>query len=393
MLLPLFCFPNGVKLQALDDQPLPTFFPFVLTEGDGEKLFAACFTFHDKAFVYEHDDSDDDSDDEGSVKDVENEPADITNLSRDDGLGLGDIDIGDFGLPTPTSTTSNSIPSEQLFTQAQTPAAPDPTSPPPKPPKPARMSPTAVSSSPFITRRSSTRRKRLSSRDSVTSLHSTDGLESADTARSLAAAALGSLATTTTTAAAVDDGEHGDAVEAPASSAATAAATAMDAPKRKSKPKRQAKKKLLTKNGTPLYEPKCICLLSRYPYFTQFKRFLLHLYALSLSHPPQAVGSVLQQFMSVRIPPSAGLSREVWLKMKDYSDDKLVCRVPQKWGLPLVDITMGHLFKRLSVPNILTVLALLLKECSIVLLSHHDSVPAEGMTSSSSSYRLASIPL
>ena len=45
------------------------------------------------------------------------------------------------------------------------------------------------------------------------------------------------------------------------------------------------------KEKSILWAPKCICVLSHWPFFRPFRRWLVHLYALSLSlHPPTVPG-------------------------------------------------------------------------------------------------------
>jgi DENN (AEX-3) domain/Protein of unknown function, DUF547/uDENN domain/dDENN domain len=43
--LPLFCFPNGLRLREIGDSEPPAFFPFALTDEFGGRIYAACFSF------------------------------------------------------------------------------------------------------------------------------------------------------------------------------------------------------------------------------------------------------------------------------------------------------------------------------------------------------------
>jgi hypothetical protein len=48
--LPMFCFPHGLYLQSKrsTDAPLPSFFSFVFTNMNSERIYVACLCFYEK---------------------------------------------------------------------------------------------------------------------------------------------------------------------------------------------------------------------------------------------------------------------------------------------------------------------------------------------------------
>ena len=117
-----------------------------------------------------------------------------------------------------------------------------------------------------------------------------------------------------------------------------------------------------------VYLPKCLVLLSHYPFFDLWRKFLLQIYRIALVEAPLPLERFIANFVSeVPLPPPGqwsvryGLTaHEIWTIQRPPDNE-----------LPLADFSFQPLFQTLSIPNVLVVLACLLQETRLVLLSKH----------------------
>ncbi len=148
-----------------------------------------------------------------------------------------------------------------------------------------------------------------------------------------------------------------------------------------------------------VYAPKCLVILSHWPFLSTFKRFLCQVLRIrrqgprllrSSGHPPHlqhhlggssATKSLLpvERYISnfifdVPLPPR-GRTR---VQYSIAESTMLICRPPD-YELPLCDLPIKPLFQCLSVSNVLTILGYLLTERSIAVCSRHAALLAPAL--------------
>eukprot|EP00004_Rigifila_ramosa_P015795 TRINITY_DN3695_c0_g1_i1.p1 TRINITY_DN3695_c0_g1~~TRINITY_DN3695_c0_g1_i1.p1 ORF type:complete len:729 (-),score=183.60 TRINITY_DN3695_c0_g1_i1:658-2844(-) len=122
-------------------------------------------------------------------------------------------------------------------------------------------------------------------------------------------------------------------------------------------------------SGDPpvVYLPKCLCVISHYPFFTPFKKFLHQLFTSSISHLPFPIERTIGSFMNeVPVPPRG--QREVLVQIA--KEDIVFRRAPAN-ELPYIDFKMRLLFESLPIEAVLRLYCLVLFEQKIVLRSSH----------------------
>ncbi|CAN0259089.1 unnamed protein product, partial [Ectocarpus sp. 12 AP-2014] len=125
-----------------------------------------------------------------------------------------------------------------------------------------------------------------------------------------------------------------------------------------------------------IFAPKTICVISRFPIYGVLRRFLRHLYAISLSRSDVPLERYISMFVScIPMPPPGGCPFHVYLEHLENQDPRRsrlkplsLQRPPAAW-LPLMDIDFAAPFRCLSVQSVLTVFALMLQEAKILFLS------------------------
>eukprot|EP00743_Colponemidia_sp_Colp-15_P009073 GILK01009899.1.p1 GENE.GILK01009899.1~~GILK01009899.1.p1 ORF type:complete len:1370 (+),score=290.08 GILK01009899.1:59-4111(+) len=116
--------------------------------------------------------------------------------------------------------------------------------------------------------------------------------------------------------------------------------------------------------------PKCILILSRWPFFAFFKGFLSELYRISLAPSTIPIERWVVNLIDETPLPPPGKYELI------YSITKETFRVsrPPSNQLPLLGCSVLPLFQCLSLPNIITVLFSILLERKVVLMSRHLSL-------------------
>lgn len=101
------------------------------------------------------------------------------------------------------------------------------------------------------------------------------------------------------------------------------------------------------------FENKTICLVSRFPFWTAFRRFLSHLHVLSGSSSDLPLERCISHLLlSVPIPKAGGPSVLVPLPALN---GPMVLTMPPTKDFPLVDLPFQRLLACLDVPTIVTV--------------------------------------
>ena len=115
-------------------------------------------------------------------------------------------------------------------------------------------------------------------------------------------------------------------------------------------------------------ENKTICLVGRYPYWTEFRRFLTHLHLLSGSSSDIPLErNISHLLLSVPIPKPGG---QCVLVPFSTMNDPMALIMPPLKDLPLVDLSYSRLFAALDVPTVVTiVLGFLCLERKVILIS------------------------
>lgn len=111
------------------------------------------------------------------------------------------------------------------------------------------------------------------------------------------------------------------------------------------------------------YAPRALTVISHYPFYTLFSKFLEQIYRVSLSTAPLPIERYVTNFMQeLPLPPQGRV--EV-----SYTLPELLLQIsrPPKNHLPMVDFSYRPLFAFLSVENILTVFTCLCMEMTVCI--------------------------
>ncbi|KAL7544101.1 hypothetical protein ACHAXR_013579, partial [Thalassiosira sp. AJA248-18] len=117
------------------------------------------------------------------------------------------------------------------------------------------------------------------------------------------------------------------------------------------------------------YENKTICLVGRYPYWTEFRRFLTHLHLVSGSSSSDIPleRNISHLLLSVPLPKPGG---QCVLVPFSTMNEPMALVMPPLKDLPLVDLSYDRLFAALDVPTVVTiVLGFLCLERKVILIS------------------------
>uniref|UniRef100_A0A4W6EF14 DENN domain containing 4C n=1 Tax=Lates calcarifer TaxID=8187 RepID=A0A4W6EF14_LATCA len=122
----------------------------------------------------------------------------------------------------------------------------------------------------------------------------------------------------------------------------------------------------------PVNTNKCICLLSRWPFFESFRKFLMFLYKLSVSGPhPLPIEKHISHFMHNVSFPSPQRPR---ILVQLSAHDTLILSQPVCTPLPLSGADYGTLLMNLGSENCATLLHFVLLESKILLHSLRPAV-------------------
>lgn len=120
-----------------------------------------------------------------------------------------------------------------------------------------------------------------------------------------------------------------------------------------------------------VYFPKCLVVLSHYPFFDLWRNFLLQIYRISLVEAPLPIERFIANFCcEVPLPPPGKVKVKFGFTVKE---SWFIERPPEN-RLPLANFSFKPLFATLSVSNVLVVMGCLLQELRIVLVSKHYAI-------------------
>jgi hypothetical protein len=117
-----------------------------------------------------------------------------------------------------------------------------------------------------------------------------------------------------------------------------------------------------------IFLPKCLVVLSHYPFFDLWRKFLLQIYRIVLVRAPLPIERFIANFVSeVPLPPPGRIQIKFGFTVKDIWS---IQRPPDN-QLPLTNFSYRPLFASLSVSNVMVVIACLLQETRVALVSRH----------------------
>ena len=124
------------------------------------------------------------------------------------------------------------------------------------------------------------------------------------------------------------------------------------------------------------FENKTICLISRFPFWTAFRRFLSHLHIMSGSSSDLPLERCISHLLlSVPVPRPGGPT--VFVPLPTQNSPMEISLPPTK-DLPLLDLPFQRLFGCLDVPSVVTtVLGFLALERKVIIMSTHPSLVSD----------------
>jgi DENN domain-containing protein 5 len=119
------------------------------------------------------------------------------------------------------------------------------------------------------------------------------------------------------------------------------------------------------------YLPKCLCLLSHWPFVSSFKKFLCHIYRLSLSPCTIPLERYISNFLNdVPAPPPGKVEVTYIIGPDSVVFGRPPSNEPTAWS----SHPLSSLFECLSLQNILTIFSALISERQVALISSQYSL-------------------
>jgi hypothetical protein len=120
------------------------------------------------------------------------------------------------------------------------------------------------------------------------------------------------------------------------------------------------------------YLPRCLCLISQWPFVSSFKKFLCHIYRLSLTPCYLPLERYLCNFIDeISLPLSGKTEISYFIGTEIVHFKRPPCNEPQVWSM---NMSIQPLFECLSYQNILFLLTAILSERQIVLITSQYSL-------------------
>jgi len=115
--------------------------------------------------------------------------------------------------------------------------------------------------------------------------------------------------------------------------------------------------------------PKTVCLVSHWPFYNTFMRYLVELWRMTLGSSPLPTERFLSNLFETPLPQNSRVNVQL-----SIGTTKIIFDRPPPDTFPLADYGMDSVFRCLSVENILKVLAALLSERKVLLVSSHSTL-------------------
>lgn len=128
-----------------------------------------------------------------------------------------------------------------------------------------------------------------------------------------------------------------------------------------------------------LYIPRCLCLISQWPFVESFRKFLCHIYRLSLTPSSIPIERFICNFIDdVPVPPSGKVEVSYLVPGGGKGEDSsfIFKRPPVNQPNAWNSLPMKSLFECLSVRNILATFSAVLTERTVVFISSQNHLMA-----------------
>lgn len=133
-----------------------------------------------------------------------------------------------------------------------------------------------------------------------------------------------------------------------------------------------------------LFAPKCICIISHWPFYRALRSFLQQIYRISLSPsrvPLERYIAYFTHYMPLPPPGQHVLNLHLDLGMQDRIENStlapITLHLPDTRSLPLMDLDYEAPFRCLSLDNVLKIFVLLLMEERLLFMSSSTSLLTE----------------
>jgi len=130
-----------------------------------------------------------------------------------------------------------------------------------------------------------------------------------------------------------------------------------------------------------IYLPKCLVVISHYPFFDLWRKFLLQIYRIALVEAPLPIERFISNFTcEIPLPPPG----KIVVKFGYTVKDTWRLERPPENQLPMADFSFKPLFASLSISNVMVVFSCLLQETRVALVSRYNAIlgpVAEALTS------------
>lgn len=133
-----------------------------------------------------------------------------------------------------------------------------------------------------------------------------------------------------------------------------------------------------------LFAPKCICIISHWPFYRALRSFLQQIYRISLSPssvPLERYIAYFTHYMPLPPPGQHALNLHLDLGLNDRVENSsltpITLQLPDARSLPLMDLDYEAPFRCLSLDNVLKIFTLLLMEERLLFISSSTSLLTE----------------
>jgi hypothetical protein len=120
------------------------------------------------------------------------------------------------------------------------------------------------------------------------------------------------------------------------------------------------------------YLPRCLCIISQWPFVSAYKKFLCHIYRLSLTPCYIPLERYICNFVDeIPLPPSGKMEVSYFIGTETVHFTRPPCNEPQVWSM---NMFLQPLFECLSFQNIISIITAILSERQIVFVSSQYSL-------------------
>jgi len=332
----MYCYPKGITLQSEPQQP--SFFPFVLTSETGSRFYASCLTFYEpisdelyselkkNTLAYEHSistpiNNTPTGETDSSITPTTPVPTTtpVTTVATTTGITT-DTDKKEGLTTTPRETTTPTITTTNISSPSTT---------------------TTTTTSPSSTTTTTTTEKESTNKESTLSPTTTTTKEN--------------------TGSTISNSSSKDTLDVSTTSASSSTLKRI-----------QSGNTIESNFPSVLYAPKCICLLSHFPFFSAFRISLNEIYhKVFFNSTPLPIERYIYNLVQEIPLPQPGANS---VSFNLGGQTQISLKRPSECLLPTPDLSFSILFKCLDIRNVLLVLKCILLEEKIIIISSQYSL-------------------